>query len=661
MYGFCADPNIALMKSVSQQLGKMPLWLYLARPTNSGYHNLCEQPSCVPKHVKRLLGLGLNFCLAARTMPGRDAFDIPRFKKDAHTKLFFAGDESPMPRLFVRTDWQPKDDEIPKEFRVRIADFTNNVAQLAGLPRPGPTNLLPSQSSTLRFLREQTNLLVCKADKNLGPCIIEKDIYIRRALDDHLRDAKTYSPIPFANFQSKAKYIRGLLKRHIKQFYYEEKTNPRNKIVSVPTDDGKYLLRLLDQCNDNSPFAIFYVTMKVHKTPFKTRPISSYSGSLLYGLGKVLDDQLQRICRHIRFVIRSSRQPVDALKQLGTLPPTARFFTMDAVSMYTNIKTSDALRAIENFLALNPDICTETAVDPARLMAGLRLLMCNSVIQFGDTLWLQRSGTAMGAPPAPMYATLFFYIWEEQFVPKFPELTYYGRLIDDGLGLWNCHLDATTDAARWTLFQTTVNDCSTLTWEFSQRSKSCDFLDVTFTIDASHNVSTTLYEKAMNLYLYLPPHSAHPPGMLKGLVAGYLKRVSELTTSTSDQRDQIARLFRRLRQRGYTAHTLQPIFKTAWTKQLSRSATTAAKPPVLVLHNAYHPGNISSRQIQQLFRDKLLEAPETPLPQLRNFAGTQFGIKNLIVSHHRPRNLGNILSPRKLRTNDDAPVSSFLR
>jgi hypothetical protein len=54
--------------------------------------------------------------------------------------------------------------------------------------------------------------------------------------------------------------------------------------------------------------------------------------------------------------------------------------------------------------------------------------MTHDVFKFGDTFWVQLSGTAMGAPPAPNYATLYF--------PQHLNLLYYGRYIDDGLGIW---------------------------------------------------------------------------------------------------------------------------------------------------------------------------------------------------------------------------------
>ena len=41
-------------------------------------------------------------------------------------------------------------------------------------------------------------------------------------------------------------------------------------------------------------------------------------------------------------------------------------------------------------------------------------------------------------------------------------------------------------------------------------------------------IVTSLYEKGMNLYLYIPPHSAEPPGVLTGLVSGNILQVHSL-------------------------------------------------------------------------------------------------------------------------------------
>ena len=47
-------------------------------------------------------------------------------------------------------------------------------------------------------------------------------------------------------------------------------------------------------------------------------------------------------------------------------------------------------------------------------------------------------------------------------------------------------------------------------------------------------IVTSLYEKLMNLYLYILPHSAHPPGVFTGLVSGNILHVHSLCSDEDD-------------------------------------------------------------------------------------------------------------------------------
>ena len=102
--------------------------------------------------------------------------------------------------------------------------------------------------------------------------------------------------------------------------------------------------------------------------------------------------------------------------------------------MYTNIQTGPALHYIERFALENEK---HLAVSPAVLIDALKLLMTNNIFQFGDTYCLQKGGTAMGAPPAPPWATIFFGIHEEAVLAQFRDmLQLYRCFIDDVLGIW---------------------------------------------------------------------------------------------------------------------------------------------------------------------------------------------------------------------------------
>jgi hypothetical protein len=337
--------------------------------------------------------------------------------------------------------------------------------------------------------------------------------------------------------------------------------------------------------------------------------------------------------------------------------------------MYTNIDTPHALESISRWLQKSR-IPASVAVNVPALIDALTLIMTNNYFRFGDTIWHQLTGTAMGTPPAPMYATLYFYVHEQVLIKKFKRrLPFYCRYIDDGFGIWSPSSCEHTDDTEWEVFQSEFDRFGSLRWEFSQRSDTTTFLDVTISLLPNNTIQTCLYEKALNLYLFLPSHSAHPPGVLKGLIFGMFVRIQRLTSDPSLRLEQCRKLFYRLRSRGYTSEVLQPLFNSAVTYltpvQTSPSAgkkrtTSTTKTSPIFLHVPYHPRDPASTQLQRLFRDTLfVPANEPPLGRLRNRDGARVPVSRLIVAYHRPRNLGNLLSPRRLDTFGIA-VSSFI-
>jgi hypothetical protein len=76
------------------------------------------------------------------------------------------------------------------------------------------------------------------------------------------------------------------------------------------------------------------------------------------------------------------------------IPPNALLFTSDTQSMYTNIKTEPAIAEILAYLLDHQQ--------------ALGLVFRNNYFTFGDTHWRQSSGTGMGTPPAPPWATVMY-------------------------------------------------------------------------------------------------------------------------------------------------------------------------------------------------------------------------------------------------------------
>ena len=217
------------------------------------------------------------------------------------------------------------------------------------------------------------------------------------------------------------------------------------------------------------------------------------------------------------------------------LPRNARLFTADAVSMYTNIPTHTALNLIGKYLnQYQRKYNNEYPKDAVR--AGLRLIMTMNIFTFGDLTLKQLNVTAMGTPPASLYAKIYYGIHEEKFLPHHAQrVIFYRQFIDDVIGIWCPNNNHEQDALEWDNFKNKMNAFPGLTWEFSERAKTIDFMGMTVSINNSNKIETTLFEKRLNLHLYIPPHSAHPQGLLPGIVYVTVFRIFTLCSNNEDK------------------------------------------------------------------------------------------------------------------------------
>ena len=157
------------------------------------------------------------------------------------------------------------------------------------------------------------------------------------------------------------------------------------------------------------------------------------------------------------------------------------------------------------------------------------------MFQFGNTYFLQLSGTAMGTSVACMYAYLYSG-WKEttEILPMYnshTKLKFHGRLIDDIFGIW---LDG--DGEKWQHYKDNLNDYQPgkLKWETSELSDTVNYLDLTINM------------KEYNLRLYVPKHSAHPKGTLKNLIIGSLGRYWKQNTKVEDFKKITSLLFQKI-------------------------------------------------------------------------------------------------------------------
>ena len=155
----------------------------------------------------------------------------------------------------------------------------------------------------------------------------------------------------------------------------------------------------------------------------KSRPIISCPSSLLHGLGVWVDRKLQEVVQKTISYFKNMLELKNQLLDLD-LPPNARLFTAHAMSMYTNIPTHTGLNLIGKYLTQYQCKCNGEYPHDA-VQAGLQLIMTLNIFTFVDLTFKQLNRTTMGTPLAPPYATIYFGIHEEKFLPHHSQRVIY--------------------------------------------------------------------------------------------------------------------------------------------------------------------------------------------------------------------------------------------
>ena len=381
-------------------------------------------------------------------------------------------------------------------------------------------NLTHGGWNLVQHLKQHNDYVIVAGDKNLGPCILDRSVYINRGCSEHLGNKRNYKVLTREGALNRQQGLIIQLRNFISRYGPREDYREPVNYTCISKAEDTYLRRAVKKYADK--LAKFRMTAKIHKNPWKMRPIVCCAGTMMNSWSKWLDYWLQKLKHLIPTYIKDSQQVLDEIKTIE-LPPNAKLFTCDANSMYNNIDTEHAITVISWWLKDMDEKEQLPANFPLEaVIHAMKTIMRNNIFEWGDLFFLQLIGTAMGTSAAVMWATLYYAYHEvHTLIPAHGQfLLYFKRFIDDILGIW---IGNTT--TEWESFRNEVDNFGILTWDIKQQklTTSVNFLDLTLTIRGGTIISST-YQKAMNLYLYLHFASAHPQGCIKGTVHSLIRR-----------------------------------------------------------------------------------------------------------------------------------------
>jgi hypothetical protein len=102
--------------------------------------------------------------------------------------------------------------------------------------------------------------------------------------------------------------------------------------------------------------------------------------------------------------------------------------------------------------------------------------------------------------------------------------------------------------------------------------------------------------------------------------------------------------------------------RTALDHLCAKSKKGEGQHQRVFLHLPYHPANPSSKTIQKHWHERVASPKgQPPFHRLTNDQGYDILIDRLTIAWHRPPNLGNLLSYRKLSKRTGLKVSSYIK
>ena len=178
----------------------------------------------------------------------------------------------------------------------------------------------------------------------------------------------------------------------------------------------------------------------------------------------------------------------------------------------------------------------------------------------------------MGSPLSVTYACLYIAYKEQLAIRQLmyrglPDPIIYRRMVDDIAAVVR---DMTSALTLMNLVETSVDKC--IKFEYQISKDKLIFLDLeifkTETLKQRSKLDTTLYQKPMNKYLFLPFQSAHPLSVFKSWITCYIQRIRVLCSIDEMFESHKEKFRNRLRRRGYPIKFLNQVFGVKYSRNI---------------------------------------------------------------------------------------------
>jgi hypothetical protein len=513
-----------------------------------------------------LLSFGTKFIPTALPNYLRFEQDFNLYARRIRIRYMFGNEPYNATFYLPKPTWKPdKAGTSEEHYLSSTAKLMQSVLTSAKmiLNQSPKANLSHSQRLFLqRMSRDSSQFIIKPADKNLGLTLMDRSKYDEEVFRQ-LRDTTTYTRIADPALIP----VQSIHDQLVQLFQGARQAD------LVTSDVLKYIMSKTTPTTSKLPN--FYILAKVHKKTFAGRPIVPGFDWITTPASRWLDHVLQPLVKRISTLVSDSTSLLNALGSTRFLDPTCTLVTADVTSLYTEIPTDDGIATVARYL---DRVRFATPAHRQLIVSVLALVLKNNYFTYCDGhnnlyYFHQKKGTAMGTPCAVVYANIYMYDLEYPIL-KEHRLTvlFYRRFLDDIL--------IVTTGDNSALLSAFSSARPTIKLEVTQSPRTVNFLDVQIykgpIFATTDHLDTTIHQKALNLYLYIPYSSAHPLHVKKAFIRTELQRYIRLISSRAVYLEQRDRFYYRLRARGYPRKFILHCFSTV--KYASRPSFLTPRP-----------------------------------------------------------------------------------
>lgn len=522
----------------------------------------------LPEEIEFSLSVNHKFILHQEPLKHDVDSAKESFRRTVRTRWLFRDktDSDFIAKFHVKNeDWDPPpaSKSIEQGINEAMVVLDNHVSQAYASIPSNPTHLNMRWVTVQDYLAKH-KLLVKLTDKNLGLAVFPTSWYDSQILL-MLADTSTYewvTEIPIPVLVTK-------LMKLVRKW-------------RLPPNMTKYITQ-----RTKTEVPHFHAIPKVHKTPWKLRPIVPSHSWVTSCVSTVLDHLLQPILKQIPWIVSSSKEVIVRLQEVKLNPGKPLWIlTGDVVSFYTNIPIEECAHILSGAWQ---HFEGGSSIEHTTILSMVKFIMNNNYLEYQGGKFRQLNGLAMGTSSAPVIANIYAARHETALqLHKDPRIRHYSRYIDDCL----CLFQGTREEVQEFCDSFHIGPLE-VTWSISDVRDS--FLDIELikgTWPDTCAVHTRLFRKHLNKHLYIPWSSAHPTSVKKGFVKAELTRLAILCSRPGYFADARLEFYGNLRRRGYPPKELDEWFTQVSYRNrpkllLPKEETTEGAP--LMLRGHYNP------------------------------------------------------------------------